>query len=407
MIVRPGVSFDYADPSIQGQGYWDALRDLRAHGPLVWVETNGGFWAATSHDVVLAIAQDWSTFSSAEGVAIPRPGPDVIPYIVPLETDPPRQRTYRQRVNPYLTVRAMSVHEQPIRAIADELIDQFIGRGSCDLVADFSRKFPGTVFFRLIIRCDDAEFRVAEPVARDISFETPGTERWTNAVNGLRQWASRMLEEKAGTGDDIVNAVRHLNDGGGTFADHEISSGLQVLVQGGIGTSASAISSTMLALSRDRRLQDDVRRDPTLVPRLIEECLRLEAPVPLMFRTATRDVELAGQTIHQGDKVGLFFGAANRDPAVFDRPDELDLDRPHYRHLTFGAGAHRCVGSNLARLQIRVAIEALVSRMSQFRLADGAEIPYASLQARGPLAMPLEFVAAPNAPASGAALAQQ
>ena len=94
-------------------------------------------------------------------------------------------------------------------------------------------------------------------------------------------------------------------------------------------------------------LQERVRDDLSFVPALIEESLRLEPPLPLMFRTARRDVELAGQQIKAGDKVGMFFGAANRDPAVFERPEEVDIDRPHNRHLTFGGGPHRCIGSNL------------------------------------------------------------
>ena len=151
----------------------------------------------------------------------------------------------------------------------------------------------------------------------------------------------------------------------------------------------------MRVLCEQPDLQERVRDDPSLIPRLIEECLRLETPLPLMFRTATRDVEVAGQHIEKGDKVGLFFGAANRDPTVFDHPGEVDLDRPHFRHMTFGAGVHRCIGSNLARLQIRVAMEQLVSRLSPFWIPEGAVIEYSTLQARGPSSIPLEF--APSA----------
>ncbi|HUJ64311.1 MAG TPA: cytochrome P450, partial [Acidimicrobiales bacterium] len=121
------------------------------------------------------------------------------------------------------------------------------------------------------------------------------------------------------------------------------------------------------------------------------ECLRLEPPVPLMFRTVTRDIEVAGRRMKKGEKVGLLFGAANRDPAVFEDPDEVRIDRPHNRHLAFGAGPHRCIGSNLARLQIRVAIERLLERLPPFRLPDSAEITYLSGQARGPASVPLEF----------------
>ncbi len=390
------VTFDYMSPELQGEMYWHTLRELQGHGPLTWVDSYGGFWAATGHDVVLQMAQDWATFSSAEGVAIGRPGPDVIPYSVPIETDPPRQRAYRKQVNPHLTANVLSVHEEAIRSIADELIDSFVSRGTCDLAADFARRFPGTVFFRLIIGCEEQEFRAVEPVARDISFEPPGTPRWTKATNALREWASTVLQSRP-VGlevDDVVDAIIHLDDAGESFVDSERSSGLQILVQGGIGTSASAIGVIMRTLCEDRSLQDRVQKEPALIPRLVEECLRLEAPVPLMFRTVHRDVEIAGQCLRKGDKVGLLFGAANRDPEIFERPDEVDLDRPHYRHLSFGAGVHRCVGSNLARLQIRVAVEQLVARLSPFWLPEGAEIQYASLQARGPRSFPLQFAPA-------------
>jgi cytochrome P450 len=391
--VSDSTTFDLLSPEVQGADYWDALRELQRRGPLTWVDSNGGYWAVTGHEVVLRMAQDWETFSSGEGVAIPRPGPDVVPYIAPVEMDPPRQRSYRKQVNPQMTAKVLSVHEDGIREIADELIDTFIARGSCDIAKEFARKFPGTVFFKLIIRCPDEEFRMVEPWARNITFEPPSSEKWSQAVNSLREWAgttlqARLSEEER---DDVVNAVLHLNDAEETFADHELASGLQILVQGGIGTSSSAIGVMVRVLAEDRDLQARVHAEPALIPQLIEECLRLETPLPLMFRTAHRDVEVAGQHIKKGDKVGLFFGAANRDPTVFDRPDEVDLDRPHYRHLTFGAGVHRCIGSNLARLQIRVAIEQLVGRLSPFWLPEGAEVVYSSLQARGPFSLPLEF----------------
>ncbi len=392
------ATLDLLSSELKGPQYWEALRELQRRGPLTWIEGHGGYWAATGYDVVLQMAQDWTTFSSAEGITIPRPGPDVVPYIVPLETDPPRQRVYRKQVNPELTAKALSILEEPIRQVANELIDTFIDRGSCDIAKDFARRFPGTVFFKLIIRCPDEQFQLVEPIARDITFEPPDTEKWRNAINGLREWADATLKARAGDSSDsggVVNAILHLNDNTAeeleTFADHELASGLQILVQGGIGTSASVIGVIVRELCEDRGLQERVRNDPTLIPRLIEECLRLEPPLPIVFRTTRRDVDVAGRQIKKGDKVGIFFAAANRDPTVFERPDELDLERPHYRHLAFGAGVHRCIGSNLARLQIRVAIEQLLARLSSFWMPEGAIIEYSSLQARGPSSIPLEF----------------
>jgi cytochrome P450 len=387
------VTFDYTSPEVRGPGYWDAVKVVQDHGPLTWVDSNGGFWAATSYDLVLRMAQDWETFSSGEGVALNRPGPDVVPYIMPIDVDPPRQRAYRKQLNPHFVPKILRRYEDAIGAVADELIDTFIERGGCDIAVDFARKFPGTVFFRMIVSCTDEDFRRVEPSARVVSFESDDPEKFARGAADLREWASGVLASRAAEARayDVVDAVMHLRDNGEYFADHELLSGLQILAQGGIGTSASAIGVIMRVLAQQPELQDRVRQDPALVPALMEECLRLEPPVALMFRTVTRDIEIDGKPIKQGDKVGLFFGAANRDPAVFDRPDEVLIDRPHNRHLAFGAGPHRCIGSNLARLQIRLATERLLDRLPPFRLPDGAQVTYFSGQARGPASVPLEF----------------
>jgi cytochrome P450 len=387
------VTFDHTSPEVRGPAYWDAIRVLQDHGPLTWVESNGGFWAATSYDMVLRMAQDWETFSSGEGVLLNRPGPDVVPYIMPIDVDPPRQRTYRKQLNPHFVPKVLRRYEDAIADIADELIDTFIDRGQCDIAVDFARKFPGTVFFRLIVSCSDDDFRRVEPSARAISFESDDPEKFARGAAHLREWASGVLAGRDGKTRlyDVVDAVMHLRDGGEPFADDELLSGLQILAQGGIGTSASAIGVIMRVLAQQPELQDRVRHDRALVPALMEECLRLEPPVALMFRTVTRDIEIDGNELKKGDQVGLFFGAANRDPAVFERPDEVHIDRPHNRHLAFGAGPHRCIGSNLARLQIRIAIDRLVDRLAPFRIPEGAEITYFSGQARGPSSVPLEF----------------
>jgi cytochrome P450 len=395
--LRSGATFDHHSPDLLGPAFWEAVGDLQRSGPLVWVENYGGYWAATSYETVRRVAQDWETFSSAQGVALQRPGPDVMPYILPIDTDPPRQRTYRQKVNPHLAPKAVNGLETAIRDIANELVDAFVERGACDIAVEFARRFPGTVFFRLMVHTDDEDFQQVEPSARMLSFD-PDKAKKAEASANLRAWASKVFALRRAEADrpDVVSAVMHLEDSGESFAEHELYSGLQILAQGGIGTSANLIGSIVLVLCERPDLQDRVRRDPRLVPALIEEVLRLEPPAAMLFRTATRDVEIAGQKIRKGDKVGLFFGAANRDPAVFERPDEVDIDRPRNPHLSFGVGVHRCVGSNLARLQVRVAIEQLLVRLSPFRLPEGAKVQYASDLARGPCSLPLEFTAGPR-----------
>jgi cytochrome P450 len=393
--VQTRLTFDYTSPDLAGPRYWDAVRQLQVGGPLVWVESKGGFWAATSHAMVLRVLQDWQTFSSAEGIFHPRPGPDVMPYTMPIDFDPPRQRPYRKQVNPYLAPAAVLGFEEQIRDIADELIDGFIDRGSCDLCVDFARKFPGTVFFRIVAGSDDTEFRTVEPEARTVAFTDDQGER-ARAATQIRAWASRMFELRSGQPErnDIVDAVMHLRATGAPFSDDDLLSGLALLAQGGIGTSSSSIASIMLLLCKHPDVQQRARDDRTAVPAVVEEALRLEPPLSMVFRTVTCDVEVAGQQLQEGQKVCVLFGAANRDAAVFDRPDEFDIDRARNRHLTFSGGPHRCIGSNLARLQIQVATEQLLTRLGPFRIPDGEVPGYAPPnQARSLSSLPLEFSA--------------
>ena len=384
--------FDHYAPEMAGPYFWDALRELRSRGPLCFVQNYGGYWAATSYQVVLQMGQDWRTFSSAEGISINRPSHQVMPFIMPIEVDPPRQRTYRQQVNPHLTVKALADLETSIRRLTNEVIDGFAPHATCDIVTQFTRRLPGAVLFRLLFECDDDDFRAVEPWSRAVSF-SPDPQLIAEGAEHLRSWAAGMLRARSGEArsEGIVEAILRLAETGMEVAPTDYLTAVQIFIQGGIGTAANGTGTIVRVLAEDQALQQRVRFDPALIPALIEECLRLEAPTVLLFRTATRDIDIAGTRITAGDKVGLFIGAANRDPEVFDHPDEVDINRPHNRHLSFGAGAHRCIGSNLARLQIRIFIEELLSRIGPFRIPGGAEVKYASGQTRGLSSMPLEF----------------
>jgi cytochrome P450 len=386
------ITFDYTSEAVAGPRLWEVIRDLRRGGPLVWVESNGGHWVTTTYETALRVLQDWRTFSSAEGITYPRSSPEVLPYFMPQEFDPPRQRPYRQHINPYLTPAKIVRYEDRIRDIANELIDTFIHEGAFDVCKEFARRFPGTVFFRLIAESSDEEFRSVEPHARIVAFTTDPHQR-AEAAARVRAWASQVFEARAAQPErgDIVDAVRHLRATGAAFSDDELLTGLAILAMGGIGTSSSAIGSIMRLLSEHRDVQRRVRQDLDLVPAVVEETLRMEPPLSMVFRTVTRPVPEPGREMQPGEKVCVLFGAANRDPAVFERPDEFDIDRPHDRHLTFSGGPHRCIGSNLARLQIRIAIEQLLLRLGEFRIAEGASVEYAPPNlARSVWSLPIE-----------------
>ena len=325
-------------------------------------------------------------------MSITRPSPDVMPYIMPIDIDPPRQRTYRKQVNPHLTVKALVDLEGSIREVADELIDGFASVGCCDIAVEFTRKLPGTVLFRLLFQCSDDDFRTVEPWARVLSFE-PDPARTARAAGELRAWAGRMLASRAdwpGT-DDVVTAVMHLGDSGETFAEHEFLSGLQILIQGGIGTAGNAPARSCASSPKIRHCQRRVRDDHSLIPALVEECLRIEPPTPLLFRTATSDVEVAGQQVKAGDKVGLFFAAANRDPAVFERPDEVDVDRPTTATSPSAPGPTVASGRTWPDCRSGWRSRSCSPGSARSGCRVGAEMTYASGQTRGLASLPLEF----------------
>jgi cytochrome P450 len=386
-----GVDFDLYADELNGPQYWDLLDPLRRQGALVWVNNHGGYWAATSHDLVREIAQDWETFSSAEGVALQRVTPEQMPWLMPVEFDPPRQSAYRKAVLPHLTPKAMSVLEDGMREVADELIDEFVEAGRCDFAVEFARKYPGTVFFRLIAGASSEDIERLEPAARDVSFASDPAKRGEGA-RALRSWVTDLFASRASSAvHDVVGAVMSLRHPASDLTEEEVLSGMEILALGGIGTSADLIAAIVCILSDHMDLQERVRNDLGLVPALVEEVLRLEPSLTVAFRTATRDVVINGCEIRKGQRVGLFFGLANRDPAWFDHPEEVDIDRARCPHLTFNAGVHRCLGSNLARLQVKVAVEQLLTRLSPFRIPPGAKVEYLTRQERGPSSVPLEF----------------
>jgi cytochrome P450 len=358
------------------------------------VNDHDGYWAVTRYAAVRAIAQDHQTFVSGLGVSLDRPTEAQQPYVMPIEIDPPRQREYRRRVNPHLAPVAVAEFEAAIREIADGLIDQFVERGECDIAVDFARVLPGTVFFRLVAGADDDTLAELEPLARTLSFDLDPTRR-AEAAALMRDWASSLLESRSSPSapTDVVDAVRSLKADAGQFADHELNSGLQILAQGGIGTSAQLIGAVVVLLSAHQDVQTRVRNNPSLIPGLVEESLRLEPPVAMMLRTAVLDTQVSGVTVHAGDRVALLYGAANRDPAVFERPHEFDIDRAINPHVAFGLGVHRCIGSNLARLQVRIAIEQLLARLGPFEIPSGGKVEYVSAGQRGPISIPLVFEA--------------
>jgi len=390
--------FDYLAPDL-ALNLHETLATMRQRCPVAHSDQHDGYWVVTGYDDVLRVAQDWQTFSSAHGVSVPERPSSLV--AIPEHVDPPVHRTYKRVINPFFTAAAVAPYEQPTRALVTRLIDDFIERGSCDFMAEFATPFPGLAFFDLVLNAPADQLLELNEKAAAVSIPTnPGARE---AVTWMFEWitdfvAKRRSEPPRG---DVVDAILAADIDGRPITDTEIVGMIQLLILGGLETTAGALGQIMIRFTREPAIPDLLRRRPDLLPEAIEELLRLEPPFIAIARTAMCDTEVGGQPIKQGEKVMIYWASANRDAAEFDAGAEFDPERSRNRHLAFGAGPHRCAGSNLARLNLRVALEELISRLDDVALQPGVEpLHFHSALNRAPLSVPITFTPGPRRRAS-------
>lgn len=382
------TEFDHLSPELAAV-LPETLTRMRTLCPVTRSEKHGGFWVVTRYGDVLRTAQDWETFSSAHGLGIP-PSKTHLRNI-PVEVDPPEQRVYKRLINTHFTPKAIAGWEQPTRDLVNRLVDEFVETGRCEFMDDFARPLPSLAFFTLALNAPAEDLdKVAYMASKSsIPNDPEGPECWA----GLANWITDFVERRAGLPPrgDVVDAVLRAEFEGRPLTQQEIVGIVQLLVLGGLETTAGALGLMMHRFCQHPEIPARLRREPERIPRAAEELLRLDSPFIAIARTATRDVEVGGHQIAEGDKVLIYWASANHDGDEFADPDAFDLDRATNRHVAFGAGPHRCIGSNAARQTIRIALEELVRRVEDIRLADSAEIHFHSTLTRAPLSLPITF----------------
>jgi cytochrome P450 len=355
---------------------------MREQCPVKHSSAHGGFWVLARYEDILQAAKDHETFSVGPGKLVPGEDPEKRSRVRPGEVDPPDHRAYRRALNPWLRQSAVEPLLADFRAVADELIAQFVDAGTCDIAQSYSIPFPPLAFFRHVLGLPESELpEIRDLVTRAVFARDTKTN--TQAYKDLGEWSRRLLNRYRGRddADGIIGAVLNARVNGEPLSEREQLETMIPVMIGGLDTSSSVIGTGVRLLAENPDVQRDVVANPELIGPLVEEFLRLGAPSSL-FRNATRDVEIQGQTIHKGDKVMLPYPIGNRDPTEFEDPDSLRLDRIRNRHLAFGGGAHRCVGSNLGREFVAVAIERLLARIEDIELVPGQPAVYESVQLR-------------------------
>lgn len=375
---RASIDYDHHDPAhSQGEeGPYGTYGELRARCPVAWSQNWDGFWVVSDYRHVQEIALDDATWSSARGMGIPFIG-NARP-LLPIMTDPPEFWTYRRPLNPFFTRTAVARWEPRIRALANELIDGFIAEGRADLVRDYTQALPARITLRFLGLDEERWEEMVEWVQTGIHDSATDLDRSVEACMCIYAELATAIDERRDHGyrDDFISELLQLETEtpAGQFLDEEVMDICALLMFGGLDTTTAATSNALYHLAADPEARHLLAAEPGRIPLAVEEFLRFEAPVQGLPRTATRDVELGGRKVLEGERVWLLWASANRDPARFERPDELVLDRHPNHHMTFGVGIHRCLGAHFGRAEFGIMLEEFLRRIPDYSLSGEAGV---------------------------------
>lgn len=370
---------DFLDPTLFASGeFHDAMTALRAEPTLHWQADNrmGGFWNLVKHADVVEVSRDTETFSSEWGgtqiLTGLHPSADNRAVIM-LDMDPPRHTRFRLLVNRGFTPRMVALLEQTLAARAERIVDHVVERGEADFVTDVASELPLQALAEILGVPQEDRFKMFDWSNRLIGVLDPeyGGEGPMVAVAELGAYTEALAEQRrVDPRDDIVTKLLTAEVDGDHLTSLEFQMFMLLLVVAGNETTRNATTGGVLALLRNPDQLAYVRDDlDARLPAAIEELLRWTSPVIHFRRTATRDVELRGTQIRQGDAVVLWYPSANRDEEVFADPFTLDLTRDPNPHVAFGGGGpHFCLGAHLARTELRLILQQVLTRLDDLEL---------------------------------------
>jgi cytochrome P450 len=388
------TDFDVLDPSYIKNPFdiWD---ELRRSCPIAHTDRRGSNWLPTRYEDVTAIAHDVARFSSLEIAVIPFDGeePDepVLPYgLPPISADPPLHTWTRRLLLPWFSHRRVAEYEQMTRDLCRGLVAGFAESGRADAAAGYAQQIPVRVIAHILGVPQELSDTFTEWV-RDVLEFADDPERRIHGMEGLiNYFVAEVARRRDDPGLDLLSQLLQTEVDGKPLEDSIVMGSAALVLIAGIDTTWSAIGSSLWHLATHPEDRKRLVTEPDLWPLAIEELLRAYSPVT-MARIVTEDVEFGGCPMKAGDHVLMNFPAANRDPEVFEDADTVVLDRAHNRHVAFGSGIHRCAGSNLARMELRVALEEWLAAIPDFHIVEGAEVAWAGGQVRGPRQLPVEF----------------
>jgi len=405
---RPTVDFDHHDPAWHADRV-ERWRELRAC-PVAFNERYGGFWVVSGHEEVAAVSRDAATFSSRH---LPEPDDGVrwlgiagiprgrtIPTQGIAEVEGPAHAALRRVMNPYLLPQAIAGMRPLMEAATTWFLDERIETGAIDLVLDLANPVPAILTMALVgLPLDD--WRDYADLFHGTIAHRPGQPEFDRAVANVPGMLARLGEvaaaRRADPGDDLLSALAHADVDGRRLTDGELQSVLWNLVAGGLDTTTSLTALALHHLDAHPDQRARLVEDPALVAPATEEFLRYFSVNETLTRTVARDTELGGQRLCRGEHLMLSWLSANRDEAVFDRADEVVLDREANPHLAFGVGPHRCIGMHMARTMFQVLLTSVLARIPDYAVDRDATRFYAgNPELNGVVTMPATFTPGPR-----------
>ncbi|RJQ87866.1 cytochrome P450 [Amycolatopsis panacis] len=366
-----GHDFDFHGRSLDT--IFETYKELQAKCPVGRSDKHGGFWFLTKSDDIFAAEQAPDTFSVAPSMLLPDFATDV--PLIPIDIDPPEHTDYRRILLPLFTPKVIGRLDEGMHRTARELAVEVAAQEVADASHLFARPMPTIIFSRLA-GFPEQDWPKFDQWVDDIIYErTVDYERARQAADEVFAYFDALLKSRtddAGS-DDLIYYLLTAEIKGRKLTHEELLSYCYLLFVAGLDTTAWAIRSSLWYLAQNPKAQARLRENPDEIPAAAEEFLRTLSPVQAMARTCLKDTEVRGQEIKEGDRVVLVFGAGNRDPEAYEQPDDIILDRQNNRHLAFGGGIHRCLGSNLGRQELVVALEEFLAVVPEFSLADPSE----------------------------------
>ena len=391
MSTRPpatdwATDFDHLDPRWVNDPFpiWE---EMRKKCPIAHTDRFMGVYFPSRYDDVRAVAYDTEHFSSRRIIVRETPPPRI--PAPPITSDPPEHRPARMVLLPPFTPDAMKKLEPRARALANELIDKFIARGTADAAVEYAQEIPVRLIAHMLGLPESDGDLYRKWIKMVLEDGITNVAIAVQAAGEMQQYFGAYVQERLKKpGDDLISYLSSVEFKGEKLAPENVIGSLRLLLIAGIDTTWSGIGSCIWHLAKTPQDRRRLVREPQIMPLAIEEFLRAYAPVT-MAREVVKETSINGCTFKPGEMVLLSFPAACRDPEMFADADKVVIDRKENRHAAFGLGIHRCVGSNLARMEMTVAVEELLKRIPEFRL--NGEVTWSEGTVRGPRRLPIAF----------------